>query len=234
MPTWPMRGLRPYRMQPIELLRCVVEECPHFRRHVSAAYCHELHGQGGRFEGLQQPDESPLRDILYGLVRQYSRDATARARSDELRLNLVDQQTGREPDDHTALRAKAPFEKSRCRRTKDRLVSGKVGGSCRSAPSREVLGACDDHPADFAYSPDQQRGIHQRSDPDCDIQPFVDQIEVAVMQNQLHLGLAEPFEKSSDQRSDVTSSELHRGRDSDEASNRCGGRPRDRRIVGAQ
>ena len=66
--------------------------------------------------------------------------------------------------------------------------------------------------------PHQQGRIRQCSDPHRDIETVLDQVEVAIVQDELHLRVGELVEEGDDERRDVTTTKLQRGGDPDETA----------------
>src|SRR5256885_9988291 len=74
----------------------------------------------------------------------------------------------------------------------------------------QVIRTGHEDPAHFTDTPGEQRGIGERADAYGHIEPFLYEVQVAVVQNELDLNFRVGIQKSRDERCDMTSPELYR------------------------
>jgi len=82
---------RTYDLEPLELIRRMIQECPHLRWHVNPTPGHELHGQWRGLIFLQHANKRPDCQVVNNLIGQHSRDAAAGACGYELGIDLIHQ-----------------------------------------------------------------------------------------------------------------------------------------------
>lgn len=78
--------------KPAELLRGEVEKLSDFRLHVRPAQVHQLDGQRGWLEWLQQANQPSRSKVVEHLIGQHTDDSLSAARRCELRIDIVHQQ----------------------------------------------------------------------------------------------------------------------------------------------
>ena len=102
----------------------------------------------------------------------------------------------------------------------------------RGSPQRAVSRAGDRHPADLPQPPRHARRVLQMANAHRDIQPFVDQIEIAIVQHHFDLHLRVVIEKRHHHRRHVAAAELHRRSNAQQAAQlRFGGILHHRLII---
>lgn len=212
--------------------RRIVEKGAGLGRHASATGGDKLHRQGRRLERPQQPHKAACSHILRRLVGEDARDAPPGADGQELGLDVIDAKPWREPHHRRTLaRAEAPFERPGRRRAEDRGMGRKLGRLRRRAMAGDIGGTRHQYPPHLAEAADQQGRIGERADPHRDIEPFLNEIEMAVVEYELDRGLGIGIQEAAHHRRDVAAPELHRGGDADEATDGRGRGSADRRVV---
>jgi hypothetical protein len=179
-----------------------------------------VHGQWRPFPGLQQAHQLAGRQLVGHLVGQELGDAAPLARRAQPGLDVV----GAQPSVQSGRRAAAGAgELPLCvaaQRAEKRLVMRQVGRGAGRAAALEIGRARHPQPAHMSDQPRRQRRIGQRADAQRNVDAFLDQVDVAVAQQQLDLHAVMGIEEARDDRRDVAAAELHRGGDAQQAAHR--------------
>ena len=142
------------------------------------------------------------------------------ARRAQACLDIVDAQPARHMQRRaTPGTAKGPFPRA-ARSAEDGLVARQFGRHARRPSPLQVCGACHPQPPHLSHRTGGQRRVGQDADTQGNVDPLLDQVDVAVVQHQLDLDVAMGVEKPRNQRRNVTAAELYRRGDPEQPAHR--------------
>ena len=110
-------------------------------------------------------------------------------------------------------------------------MTHQVARRARHATALEIGRACHPQPPHVADRRADSVEIGKRADPQGDVDPLVDEVDVAVVQHQLDLDAGMRVEEARDDRRDVAAAELHRRGDAQQPAHRRVARADRRRLV---
>src|SRR5512146_417802 len=145
-----------------------------------------------------------------------------RPRGGKPRLDVIREQARRESHDSRAgTWPEPPFQRPPRARAEYRVVGSQLGWPRRRPAPRQIVWTRNDESAHLPDAPHQKGGIRQCADPHGDVQGLVDEIEIAIVEDQLHLTLRKFTQERGHDRGHVAPAELPRSRDPEEAANGC-------------
>ncbi len=170
----------------------------------------EMNRQRRQLPGLQQADQPAGREIVGHLVGQELGDAAPVAGCAQACLDVVDPQSSGHVHRRAAPRPREDPVHRAARGAEHGLVPGKFIGRPWHAVPLEIGRARHPQPTHMAHRPRRQRRIGKRTDARRHVDALLDQVDVAVVQQQLDLHARVGIEELRDERRDVAAAELDR------------------------
>lgn len=146
--------------------------------------------QRRRLVGLEQDFEAARCDMVVHLIEQGAHDAVASRRKVDRGVTAVRGEPRLERDSFRsrltiALQIERPLARSGKRREEKRVMLLQVLRPRRTPAPREIVGCRDDDAPRLAESSGDERRVFERSDANRDVDAFVDEMQIAIVEDEL-------------------------------------------------